>query len=93
MSRAARDVGFGICERSIYVECKKLYSNGKDSRARHCEVPVSSRYVGRYRHEAIQCRECNIRLTYLRIVNYYVNPGLLRRISSLRIASAVAASQ
>ncbi|MDR0935871.1 MAG: hypothetical protein LBM98_04230 [Oscillospiraceae bacterium] len=56
-------------------------------------MPISSRYVGRYRHEAIQCRECNIRLTYLRIAGFYVNPGLLRRISRLRIASAVAASQ
>ncbi|MDR0936111.1 MAG: hypothetical protein LBM98_05450 [Oscillospiraceae bacterium] len=32
---------------------------------RHCEAPVSPRYVGRYRCEAIQCRERNIRLTYL----------------------------
>ncbi|MDR0937653.1 MAG: hypothetical protein LBM98_13340 [Oscillospiraceae bacterium] len=44
-------------------------------------MPVSSRYVGRYRHEAIQCRECNIRLTCLRIAGLYVNPGLLRRIT------------
>ncbi|MDR0937009.1 MAG: hypothetical protein LBM98_10050 [Oscillospiraceae bacterium] len=51
------------------------------------------RYVQCYRCEAIQCREGNIRLTSLRIVKLYVNPGLLRRISSLRIASAVAASQ
>ncbi|MDR0937106.1 MAG: hypothetical protein LBM98_10535 [Oscillospiraceae bacterium] len=35
---------------------------------RHCEAPVSPRYVGRYRCEAIQCREDNIRLTYRRIV-------------------------
>ncbi|MDR0936758.1 MAG: hypothetical protein LBM98_08765 [Oscillospiraceae bacterium] len=33
-------------------------------------------------------------VTYdLRIAGYYVNPGLLRRITFLRIASAVAASQ
>ncbi|MDR0937229.1 MAG: hypothetical protein LBM98_11165 [Oscillospiraceae bacterium] len=31
--------------------------------------------------------------TSQRIAEYYVNPGLLRRISSVRIASAVAASQ
>ncbi|MDR0935555.1 MAG: hypothetical protein LBM98_02600 [Oscillospiraceae bacterium] len=31
--------------------------------------------------------------TTLRIAGYYVNPGLLRRISMVRIASAVAASQ
>ncbi|MDR0935088.1 MAG: hypothetical protein LBM98_00230 [Oscillospiraceae bacterium] len=30
---------------------------------RLCEAPVSPRYVGRYRCEAIQCREDNIRLT------------------------------
>ncbi|MDR0935814.1 MAG: hypothetical protein LBM98_03930 [Oscillospiraceae bacterium] len=57
---------------------------------RHCEAPVSSRYVGCYRCEAIQCRERNIRYVSQ---DYYVNPGLLRRISMVRIASAVAASQ
>ncbi|MDR0936614.1 MAG: hypothetical protein LBM98_08045 [Oscillospiraceae bacterium] len=31
--------------------------------ARHCEAPVSPRYVGRYRREAIQCRGDNIRPT------------------------------
>ncbi|MDR0936590.1 MAG: hypothetical protein LBM98_07925 [Oscillospiraceae bacterium] len=35
---------------------------------RLCEAPVSLRYVQRYRCEAIQCRERNIRLTYRRIV-------------------------
>ncbi|MDR0937391.1 MAG: hypothetical protein LBM98_12010 [Oscillospiraceae bacterium] len=30
--------------------------------ARHCEAPVSPRYVGRYRCEAIQCRGDNIRM-------------------------------
>ncbi|MDR0937188.1 MAG: hypothetical protein LBM98_10945 [Oscillospiraceae bacterium] len=39
------------------------------------------RYVQCYRCEAIQCRGRNIRPTYLRIAEYYVNPGLLRRIS------------
>ncbi|MDR0935762.1 MAG: hypothetical protein LBM98_03665 [Oscillospiraceae bacterium] len=39
------------------------------------------RYVLCYRCEAIQCREDNIRLTSPRIAEYYVNPGLLRRIS------------
>ncbi|MDR0937556.1 MAG: hypothetical protein LBM98_12845 [Oscillospiraceae bacterium] len=34
--------------------------------ARHCEAPVSLRYVGRYRCEAIQCRGDNIRLAYRR---------------------------
>ncbi|MDR0936553.1 MAG: hypothetical protein LBM98_07740 [Oscillospiraceae bacterium] len=34
-----------------------------------------------FRHEAIQCREDNIRTTCLRIAGAYVNPGLLRRIS------------
>ncbi|MDR0937343.1 MAG: hypothetical protein LBM98_11745 [Oscillospiraceae bacterium] len=47
----------------------------------------------KYSGEAIQCRGHNIRLTCLRILGYYVNPGLLCRISSLRVASAVAASQ
>ncbi|MDR0935221.1 MAG: hypothetical protein LBM98_00900 [Oscillospiraceae bacterium] len=60
---------------------------------RLCEAPVSQRYVGRYRCEAIQCQERNIRLTCLRIVGLYVNRGLLRRVSMVRIASAVAASQ
>ncbi|MDR0937369.1 MAG: hypothetical protein LBM98_11885 [Oscillospiraceae bacterium] len=46
-----------------------------------------------YRCEAIQCREDNIRPTCLGIAGYYVNPGLLRRVSMVRIASAVAASQ
>ncbi|MDR0935202.1 MAG: hypothetical protein LBM98_00805 [Oscillospiraceae bacterium] len=45
--------------------------------ARHCEAPISPRYVQRYRCEAIQCRGDNIQ----RIAGYYVNPGLLRRIS------------
>ncbi|MDR0935608.1 MAG: hypothetical protein LBM98_02875 [Oscillospiraceae bacterium] len=31
--------------------------------ARHCEAPVSLRYVGCYRREAIQCRGDNIRPT------------------------------
>ncbi|MDR0937617.1 MAG: hypothetical protein LBM98_13155 [Oscillospiraceae bacterium] len=51
------------------------------------------RYVGRYRREAIQCREDNIQPTSLRIAGFYVNPGLLRRVSMVRIASAEAASQ
>ncbi|MDR0935990.1 MAG: hypothetical protein LBM98_04830 [Oscillospiraceae bacterium] len=33
---------------------------------RLCEAPVRSRYVGRYRCEAIQCRERNIRICGLR---------------------------
>ncbi|MDR0937535.1 MAG: hypothetical protein LBM98_12740, partial [Oscillospiraceae bacterium] len=48
---------------------------------RHCEAPVSPRYVGRYRREAIQCRGDNIRPTCLSIAGFYVNPGLLRRVS------------
>ncbi|MDR0935915.1 MAG: hypothetical protein LBM98_04450 [Oscillospiraceae bacterium] len=42
------------------------------SPARHCEAPVSPRYVGRYRCEAIQCRGDNIRLTscVLRLTSY-----------------------
>ncbi|MDR0935577.1 MAG: hypothetical protein LBM98_02720 [Oscillospiraceae bacterium] len=39
------------------------------------------RYVRCYRCEAIQCRGDNIRPTSIRIADYYVNPGLLRRIS------------
>ncbi|MDR0935714.1 MAG: hypothetical protein LBM98_03415 [Oscillospiraceae bacterium] len=35
---------------------------------RLCEAPVSPRYVGRYRCEAIQCREENIRTTYRRLL-------------------------
>ncbi|MDR0935908.1 MAG: hypothetical protein LBM98_04415, partial [Oscillospiraceae bacterium] len=38
------------------------------SPARHCEAPVSPRYVQGYRCEAIQCRERNIRTTYRRIL-------------------------
>ncbi|MDR0935452.1 MAG: hypothetical protein LBM98_02085 [Oscillospiraceae bacterium] len=34
--------------------------------ARHCEAPVSTRYVQCYRCEAIQCRGDNIRTTYRR---------------------------
>ncbi|MDR0936663.1 MAG: hypothetical protein LBM98_08290 [Oscillospiraceae bacterium] len=36
-------------------------ARGAPSAHRHCEAPVSPRYVGRYRCEAIQCRGDNIR--------------------------------
>jgi hypothetical protein len=38
---------------------------GGRSPARHCEAPVSLRYVQCYRCEAIQCRGDNIRTTYI----------------------------
>ncbi|MDR0936416.1 MAG: hypothetical protein LBM98_07055 [Oscillospiraceae bacterium] len=40
---------------------------------RLCEAPVSLRYAERYRCEAIQCREDNLRTTYRRILR---QPGL-----------------
>ncbi|MDR0935867.1 MAG: hypothetical protein LBM98_04210 [Oscillospiraceae bacterium] len=43
-----------------------VYSKGSHSKVRHCEAPVSLRYVERYRCEAIQCREDNIRIGGLR---------------------------
>ncbi|MDR0937332.1 MAG: hypothetical protein LBM98_11690 [Oscillospiraceae bacterium] len=46
-------------------------------------APVSLRYVGRYRREAIQCRECNIRICGLR-------HWIASRLNVLRIASAAA---
>jgi hypothetical protein len=59
-----------------------LVCGGKgEALPRHCEAPVSPRYVQCYRCEAIQCRGDNIQPTSLRIAGYYVNPGLLRRIS------------
>ncbi|MDR0935901.1 MAG: hypothetical protein LBM98_04380 [Oscillospiraceae bacterium] len=40
----------------------------RSARPRHCEAPVSPRYVGRYRCEAIQCRGDNIQPTYRKVL-------------------------
>ncbi|MDR0935879.1 MAG: hypothetical protein LBM98_04270 [Oscillospiraceae bacterium] len=53
---------------------------------RHCEAPVRSRYAGRYRCEAIQCREENIRLAYRRIVRqpWIASPHIINYVSQVR---------
>ncbi|MDR0937697.1 MAG: hypothetical protein LBM98_13570 [Oscillospiraceae bacterium] len=44
------------------------------------------RYVGRYRCEAIQCRERNIRLTYRRILRqpWIASPHIINYVSQVR---------
>ncbi|MDR0937287.1 MAG: hypothetical protein LBM98_11465 [Oscillospiraceae bacterium] len=53
---------------------------------RHCEAPVRPRYVGRYRCEAIQCREHNIRTTYRRILRqpWIASPHIINYVSQVR---------
>ncbi|MDR0936979.1 MAG: hypothetical protein LBM98_09885 [Oscillospiraceae bacterium] len=53
---------------------------------RLCEAPVSPRYVGRYRCEAIQCRERNIRTTYRRILRqpWIASPHIINYVSQVR---------
>jgi hypothetical protein len=53
---------------------------------RLCEAPVSPRYVRCYRCEAIQCRECNIRSTYRRILRqpWIASPHIIDYVSQVR---------
>ncbi|MDR0937712.1 MAG: hypothetical protein LBM98_13650 [Oscillospiraceae bacterium] len=86
---ASRFVGAGFkpaLTRAVRLPCHAPCAWCAVQAHRHCEAPVSPRYVQGYRCEAIQCRGRNLRLTYLGCLRqpWIASPRFINYVSQMR---------